>query len=101
MAKRITLAGETMLSRNTVEAIREGYRGVSVIRDPIAAIQFAIPSGAPGFWAITFLSKSHVPEARRFTVEDIEVALSEDTEEKLRGHIVDVVGSKIVLRKKQ
>jgi hypothetical protein len=101
MRQRIVpLPGNIWLTSKVLVAIREGYRAVSSIPDPVASIEFAIPleSSKPGFWALSWFSKQDLSTQVLFKLEDLELVLSSDAQARLSGKVIDLVNGKVVTR---
>ena len=76
--------------------MREGYSTVKGIPDPICSIDFAIPAGKAGFWTLGFFSRQYVPAGQLIRVEDMELVLSAEAQERLIGKIIDLKDGRIV-----
>jgi hypothetical protein len=100
MQRIVPLPGNIWLTSDVLAAIRDGYRAVSSIPDPVASIEFAIPleSSKPGFWALSWFSKQDLSKQVLFTVEDIELVLSSDAQARLSGKVIDLVNGKVITR---
>ena|ERR1700704_2946045 len=100
MKRIIPLPGNIWLTSSVLAAIREGYRVVSHIPNPVGSIEFAIPldSTKPGFWALSWFSKQDPSTEVLFKVEDIELVLSSDAQARLSGKVIDLVNGKVITR---
>jgi hypothetical protein len=100
MKRLVPLPGKIWLTPDLVMAMREGYRSVKDIEDPIGSIEFATLAGSKeaGFWVLNFFSRRYVPVQELINVEDMELALSADARERLLGKIVDIKDNTIETR---
>ena len=100
MSEIFTVTGDISLTSDVVSAIRDGYEHVPGISDPVASIEFGTPvdRGKPGRWVISFFSKEYAPVEAIFRIQDVELALSLDAQDRLRGKVIDLIQGEIVIR---
>lgn len=93
------LPGDITLTSGVVEKMREGYARVHDITDPVASIALATPQAESqaSVWSLIWFSRQHAPAQLLFKIQDIEVAISEDAQDKLRGKLVDFREGRLVL----
>ena len=102
MSELFPLPGDISLTSNVVNAIRDGYRHVPGVPNPLASIEFGIPvdRAKPSHWVISFFSKDYASAETIWRIEDIELALSQDAQNRLRHKIVDIAKGEIVVYNK-
>lgn len=100
MNKLFALPGDISLTSEVVSAIRDGYRRVRDISDPVGSIELVKPvdQTKPSYWALNWFSKQYAPAEMLFRIEDVELALSADAQNELRGKLIDLVDGEIVIR---
>ena len=100
MSMASNLPENISLTSAVVDKIREGCSRPHDFSDPIGSIEFVTPQdkSKPSFWALSWFSRQYAPAQTLFKIEDIEVAISEDAQDKLRGKLVDFEAGKIVVR---
>src|SRR3954466_14502536 len=94
------LPGNISLTSSVIHKIRDGYSRPHGFADPIGSIEFVIPQDRSrhGFWALSWFSRQYASAQTLFSIEDVEIAISEDAQRELRGKLVDFEGGKIILR---
>ena len=93
------LPGNITLTSRVLEKMREGHARVQDITDPVASIALATPQAEsqPRVWSLIWFSRQHAPPQLLFKVQDIEVAISEDAQDKLRGKLVDFREGRLIV----
>jgi hypothetical protein len=93
------LPGDISLTPAVVDKIREGYSRVHDIIDPVGSIAFVTPQDESQacVWSLIWFSRQHAPAQLLFKVQDVDVAISEDAQEKLRGKLIDFREGRLVV----
>ena len=101
MSEQFALPGDISVTQNVLDVVRDGLRFASVdVQDTVGSITFMIPSDTmgKGRWGISWLSRKFTPDRTLFRIGDIELALSLDAQNKLRGKVVDIVNGTVDVR---
>ena len=93
------LPGNISVTPAVVDKVRDGYSRVRDIADPVGSIEWVTPQdeSKPSFWALSWFSRQYAPVQTLFKIEDIELAIGEDAQDRLRGKVVDFREGRLVI----
>lgn len=99
MSQLFKLPTNISITENVIAAIRMGCPATPGMPDPVASIELLTPvdNNKSGYWVLGWFSKRYASSKILFNVQDIQLALSDETQARLQGKIVDIDSGRIVI----